>query len=157
MNNTHFNVSPINHVATSNASYAFRPSHDPRNYPHYTLNDVPINTNQTTSPNGLLYPSSSSNTSLTPQPNMNVNNLTQSFSTQLKIKDKSSIPLPKWTNNNFPNTLIVQPLELANWMTSKHNPPSILIIDVRQRNIFTSGCIKHQWIIEIEPNVLSSR
>lgn len=150
--NARFNVNPINHVA----SYAFRPSHDPRNYPHYSLNDVPINTNQITSPSSLLYPpSSNSSASLTPQTNMKVNNLAHSLSNQLKVSDKSNIPLPTWTNNVFPNTLVVESLVLANWITAKHNPPSILLIDARPRDIFMNSCIKHQWIIEIEPSVLS--
>ncbi|KAI9480364.1 MAG: hypothetical protein EXX96DRAFT_562325 [Benjaminiella poitrasii] len=73
---------------------------------------------------------------------------------RLKISDNNVIQLPSWTSNSFPNTLIIKPIDLAKCITTKSNPPSILLIDVRPRKAFKSGCIKHQWIIQIEPVIL---
>ncbi|RCI01699.1 ubiquitin-specific protease doa4 [Rhizopus stolonifer] len=93
------------------ASYAYRPSHDPRNFPHYTLSDIPYSPSQ---------------------------------------------KAPSWTNNQFPNKSTVEPIELANWITTKRNPPSILVVDLRPREAFKNGCIKHSWIMQIDPLVLQT-
>ncbi|KAF7726254.1 ubiquitin-specific protease doa4 [Apophysomyces ossiformis] len=61
---------------------------------------------------------------------------------------------PSLTNNVFPSTMVVQPLELAKWITTKKNPPSVLLLDVRPREMFNHGCIKHKWVVQIEPLVL---
>lgn len=67
----------------------------------------------------------------------------------------STLVLPSPTNFNFPQILIVDPLQLASWITTRsENPPSILILDVRPRYISEQGCIKHRWIAQIEPLVL---
>jgi hypothetical protein len=68
--------------------------------------------------------------------------------------DGKAVQLPTWTSNVFPNILAVEPFDLSKWITIKHNPSSILLIDVRPRNIFIRGCVKHQWIIQIEPAIL---
>lgn len=130
-NNTHFNINPVSPATTSAAAYAYRPSHDPRNFPHYTLNDLPIHD----------LPASPSSS------------LAQALSSKLTITtaDNNKIQLPTWTNNIFPNTLLVEPRELVKWITAKENPPSILLIDNRPREIFKRGCVKHLWIIQIEP------
>ncbi|KAI7897645.1 uncharacterized protein BX663DRAFT_527436 [Cokeromyces recurvatus] len=78
----------------------------------------------------------------------------QIMSANLKIPNNTVIRLPSWTSNILPFNSTVEPIELARWITAKSNPPSILLIDVRPRNIFKSGCIKHQWIIQVEPIVL---
>ncbi|KAI7888229.1 uncharacterized protein EV154DRAFT_448216 [Mucor mucedo] len=130
-NNTHFNIIPVSPATTSAAAYAYRPSHDPRNFPHYSLNDLP--THQPP-------PSPSSS-------------LAQAVSTKLSIttSDTNQYQLPSWTNYIFPNTLLVEPHELVKWITVKENQPSILLIDNRPRELFRRGCIKHLWIIQIEP------
>lgn len=133
-------------TTASAASYAYRPSHDPRNYPHYSLNDLP---NNNSIPSPSVYSSSS------------VSSLAQTMSTKLSMTDNSSInsndnkiQLPSWTNNTFPNALSIRPAELASWITNKDNPPSVLLVDVRTRELFNSGCIKNQWILQIEPAAL---
>lgn len=137
-------------TTASAASYAYRPSHDPRNFPLYTLNDLPQQNNM---PSQHLYPS--------PQQSLEVSELTQAVSTNLNISTASSadnkndlVQLPSWTNNIFPQVSVIEPIELAKWITIKNNPPSVLLIDVRPKDTFRAGCIKHQWIIQIEPSVL---
>ncbi|GAA5806256.1 hypothetical protein HPULCUR_011787 [Helicostylum pulchrum] len=136
LNNTHFNVNPINPSTTSAASYAYRPSHDPLNFPHYTLNHnntPPLISNPTpSSPTTAIRSSSLTN----------------------KVTDNKKTLLPNWTNNAFPNRLVTEPYELVKWLTASDNPPSILLIDVRPREIFKSGCITHKWIMQIDPIVL---
>lgn len=129
-NNTHFNINPVSPETTSAASYAYRPSHDPRNFPHYSLNDLPTN-KQPASPSSSLAQTVSSKLSIT-------------------TADNNKIQLPSWTNNIFPNIPLVEPTELVKWITTKDNPPSILLIDIRPREVFKRGCVKHLWIIQIE-------
>ncbi|KAI8876380.1 cysteine proteinase [Backusella circina FSU 941] len=179
---------------TSAAPYAYRPSHDPRNFPHYTLNDVPSqqmiashhspNTNatnttatNTTASSSTFSSSSASTTSsssssvfttsagtttsaITPttatatKSNNNNNTMTAinyAMSSKLKI---TTINIPPPTNNLFPNIPTIEPMELAKWITRIDNPPTILLIDVRPRNLFLAGCIKYQWIIQIDPSIL---
>lgn len=136
LNNTHFNVNPINPSTTSAASYAYRPSHDPLNFPHYTLNN-----NYT--PPLISNPTPSSPTTAT-----------RSSSLTNSIIDNTKILLPNWTNNAFPNRLVTEPRELVKWLTASDNPPSILLIDIRPREIYKSGCIMHRWIMQIDPIVL---
>jgi ubiquitin carboxyl-terminal hydrolase 8 len=84
-----------------------------------------------------------------------MNELAQAVSTKLTISaDGKTIELPTWTSNVFPNMPTIEPVELAKWITIKYNPPSILLIDIRPRDIFIRGCVKHQWIIQIEPAIL---
>lgn len=86
-------------------------------------------------------------------PQNSMNQLVQNTA-NLKLSENNVIQLPSWTNNQFPNMPTIEPIELAKLITSKSNPPSILLIDVRTREAFKNGCIKHQWIIQIEPVVL---
>ncbi|KAI8639614.1 hypothetical protein BD408DRAFT_434945 [Parasitella parasitica] len=142
--NTYFNANPTNSITTTQvASYAYIPSHDPRNFPHYSLNDLPAATAHTTT--------TTCNTSQIPQNSMN--QLAQNTSA-LKVSENNVIQLPSWTNNQFPDSPTIQPIELAKLITTKSNPPSILLVDVRPREAFKNGCVKHQWIIQIEPVVL---
>lgn len=146
--NTHFNIYPVSPTTTSVASYAFRPSHDPRNFPHYSLNDVPA---QQQPP--MASQSSKSCTSQT-----DMNQLAQAVSNNLTIsEDGKDIQLAIWTSNALGNTQTIDPIELAKWITIKYNPPSILLIDIRPRDVFIRGCIKHQWIIQIDPTVLRKK
>ncbi|CAO3647772.1 unnamed protein product [Cunninghamella echinulata] len=62
--------------------------------------------------------------------------------------------LPSLTNNEFPTTLEVEPRELVKWITQKENPRSVLLLDVRPRDMFLQACIKHRWMVQIEPLVL---
>ncbi|KAI8079963.1 uncharacterized protein BX664DRAFT_303113 [Halteromyces radiatus] len=64
------------------------------------------------------------------------------------------IQLPPRTNNVFPQMPQVEPRELAKWITRKDNPASILLLDVRPRDMFRHACIKHRWMVQIEPLVL---
>ncbi|KAG1441136.1 hypothetical protein G6F56_011618 [Rhizopus delemar] len=80
------------------------------------------------------------------------NSLPHDFSNQLKI---SSVDLPpSWTHPVFPKNTIIQPYDLASSIQSQQNPPQVLLIDVRSRDKFNSGCIQHKWIIQIEPSIL---
>jgi hypothetical protein len=140
---------------TSDASYAYRPSHDPRNFPHYTLNDLPPNYNNLPSPTSIHPTATTTDTT-------NLASLTQDFSSKLNIttnttNNRNLIQLPTWTNNVFPKSAIIEPVQLAKWITIKESPPSILLIDIRTRYLFKGGCIKHQWIIQIDPSVLLHR
>lgn len=150
---THFNINPVSPTTASAASYAYIPSHDPRNFPLYTLNDLPQQSNNLNMPSQHLYPS--------PHQSSDVSGLTQAVSTKLNISGTSAettrndvVQLPSWTNNIFPQVSVIEPIELAKWITTKNNPPSVLLIDVRRRDVFRAGCIKHQWIIQIDPSVL---
>ncbi|KAL7321944.1 ubiquitin-specific protease doa4 [Mucor circinelloides] len=129
-NNPHFNAT------TQTASYAYIPSHDPRNYPHYSLNDLPV---------AAVPP--------TQMPQNSMNQLVQ-HTASLKLSENNVIQLPSWTNNQFSDMPVIEPIELAKLITTKTNPPSVLMIDVRTREAFKNGCIKHQWIIQVEPVVL---
>ncbi|KAG0169485.1 ubiquitin-specific protease doa4 [Apophysomyces sp. BC1015] len=66
----------------------------------------------------------------------------------------TSPQFPSLTNNVFPPSMVVEPKELAQWITRKINPPSVLLLDVRPREMFSRGCIKHKWLVQIEPLVL---
>ncbi|OBZ83392.1 Ubiquitin carboxyl-terminal hydrolase 4, partial [Choanephora cucurbitarum] len=68
------------------------------------------------------------------------------------------IRLPSPTQNlGLPFTLTVDPPELASWIVKKSDrqQPSVLLLDVRPRQIFDQGFIKHTWIAQIEPLVLN--
>ncbi|KAL0136154.1 hypothetical protein V8B55DRAFT_1370615 [Mucor lusitanicus] len=122
---------------TQTASYAYIPSHDPRNYPHYSLNDLPA----------------AATTTQMPQNSMN--QLVHSTANlQLSTTENHVIQLPSRTDNQFSQTPVIEPIELAKLITTKTSPPSVLLIDVRPREAFKNGCIKHQWIIQVEPIVL---
>lgn len=69
---------------------------------------------------------------------------------------KITIPLPTLTSNNFPQTLVINPKQLAKYLMQKENPPSILLMDVRPREEFENGCIRHKYVIQIEPLTLRS-
>ncbi|KAI8330223.1 hypothetical protein BC941DRAFT_186274 [Chlamydoabsidia padenii] len=77
-----------------------------------------------------------------------------SSSTERSPPSSVAIHLPPRSNNIFPKSGQVEPLELAKWITRKDNPASILILDVRPRDMFRRACIKHKWMVQIEPLVL---
>ncbi|KAI8091320.1 uncharacterized protein B0P05DRAFT_568711 [Gilbertella persicaria] len=57
---------------------------------------------------------------------------------------------------HIPPMLIVDPRQLASWIVKTPDiQPSVLILDVRPRQVFDQGCIKHTWIAQIEPLVLN--
>ena len=89
-----------------------------------------------------------------PLANTSVSSLTQAMSDNLNLNDTSNIQLPNWTNNTFSNSLLIEPEELMRRITAVENPSSILLIDVRPRDIFVTGCIKHKWIIQLDPGYL---
>lgn len=67
------------------------------------------------------------------------------------------IQLPPPTDFVFPSTLVVEPQELASWISTrgtggKH--PSVLLLDIRPSNVYEQGFIKHKWVAQIEPLVL---
>ncbi|KAL9557999.1 hypothetical protein MBANPS3_001099 [Mucor bainieri] len=53
-------------------------------------------------------------------------------------------------------TPIVDARQLASWIVKRSDgkQPSVLILDVRPRQVFDQGFIKHKWIAQIEPLVL---
>ncbi|KAI8372436.1 hypothetical protein BD560DRAFT_394930 [Blakeslea trispora] len=68
------------------------------------------------------------------------------------------IRLPSPTKSlDIPFTLTVDPMQLASWIVKKSDrqQPSVLILDVRPRQVFDQGFIKHTWIAQIEPLILN--
>ncbi|GAN06886.1 cysteine proteinase [Mucor ambiguus] len=139
--NPYLHNNPTN-ATTQTASYAYIPSHDPRNYPHYSLNDLPAAEAATTAV-----------AQTTQMPQNSMNQLVRNTA-NLHVSDNHVIQLPSWTNNQFSEVPVIEPIELAKLITTKASPPSVLLIDVRTREAFKNGCIKHQWIIQVEPIVL---
>jgi len=66
----------------------------------------------------------------------------------------SSIPLPSLTKNTFPLSPIINPAELAKLLGKRDDPPSILLLDIRPRDVYKRGCICHKWVVQLEPMVL---
>ncbi|KAI7900888.1 uncharacterized protein BX663DRAFT_532037 [Cokeromyces recurvatus] len=74
------------------------------------------------------------------------------------------LPTPLKTFS-LPPTFIVEPRQLASWIVKRNDgqeQPSVLILDIRPRQIFNQGFIKHKWVAQIEPltlrpNILSSK
>lgn len=67
------------------------------------------------------------------------------------------IQLPPPSDFVFPPTLNVDPIQLASWITTRNKvgqQPSILLLDVRHRDVYDQGFIKHKWVAQIEPLVL---
>lgn len=71
----------------------------------------------------------------------------------------SIVQIPPPTNFNFPNSVIVDPLQLATWLVKKKDrqQPNILLVDVRPREVYDQGCIKHSWTVQIEPLILKQK
>jgi ubiquitin carboxyl-terminal hydrolase 8 len=69
------------------------------------------------------------------------------------------IQLPAPSNLPVPNLgATVPPNVLASWIVKGKEPkPSVLLLDVRPREIYMSGCIKHTWIAQIEPMFLKPK
>lgn len=65
--------------------------------------------------------------------------------------------IPPYSNNVFPRSMVLQPAELAKLITKKENPPSVLIMDIRPRDMYSQGCIRNKWICQIEPLVLRQK
>lgn len=65
------------------------------------------------------------------------------------------LPTPS-ADLSIPPTPIVDARQLASWIVKRNDgkQPSVLILDVRPRQIFDQGFIKHKWIAQIEPLVL---
>ncbi|KAK4521597.1 uncharacterized protein ATC70_004126 [Mucor velutinosus] len=137
--NPYLHTNPT-HAMTQTASYAYIPSHDPQNYPHYSLNDLPAAATTTVAPTTQI-------------PQYSMNQLVHNAA-NLQLSENHVIQLPSWTNNQFSDMPVIEPIELAKLITTKTSPPSVLLIDVRTREAFKNGCIKHQWIIQVEPIVL---
>ncbi|KAI8090382.1 hypothetical protein BDF21DRAFT_436817 [Thamnidium elegans] len=69
--------------------------------------------------------------------------------------EKDTLQLPSPTGFSFPPSLVVEASQLAAWISTRNETrPSILILDVRPRDVSERGCIKHRWISQIEPLVL---
>lgn len=69
-----------------------------------------------------------------------------------------TIQLPSPTGFIFPPSPVVGAFQLAKWISTRNEtPPSILILDVRPRDVSEGGCIKHKWIAQIEPLVLKEK
>ena len=66
----------------------------------------------------------------------------------------SGMQMPSRTNNNINTGVTITPKALAQYLVQKENPPSVLLLDVRPREHFESGCIKHKWVVQIEPLIL---
>ncbi|ORE17512.1 hypothetical protein BCV71DRAFT_181327 [Rhizopus microsporus] len=62
--------------------------------------------------------------------------------------------IPSWTNHKLPESTTIEPLDLSSRIQVRQHTPTILLIDVRSRDTFISGCIQHKWIVQIEPSVL---
>lgn len=91
-----------------------------------------------------------------PDSNASKASITQPPSSNISLSSHHSpvIHLPPRSDNVFPQTAQVAPRELAKWITRKDNPASILLLDVRPRDMFRQACIKHKWMVQIEPLVL---
>lgn len=72
---------------------------------------------------------------------------------KLTLSNNVSI-IPSWTNHTFPESTTIEPLDLSSRIQVRQHTPTILLIDVRSRDTFTSGCIQHKWIVQIEPSLL---
>ncbi|RUP50001.1 hypothetical protein BC936DRAFT_140747 [Jimgerdemannia flammicorona] len=68
-----------------------------------------------------------------------------------------TFPLPSLTNNDFPMTLTIMPEQLAKYLTQQQNPPSVLLMDVRPKEEFERGCVRHKYIIQVEPLTLRNK
>ncbi|KAI8369314.1 uncharacterized protein BYT42DRAFT_104176 [Radiomyces spectabilis] len=64
------------------------------------------------------------------------------------------LQIPPRSNNEFSPSMVMEPKELGDWLLKKNNPASILLLDVRPREVYNRGCIKHRWIAQVEPLVL---
>lgn len=89
----------------------------------------------------------------------NKDNLSKSSSSSIPphfsaSANTTSLQLPSLTTNIYPQTLEVESWELVKWITQKENPRSVLLLDVRPRDMFLQACIKHKWMVQIEPLVL---
>ncbi|KAL9545985.1 hypothetical protein MBANPS3_006878 [Mucor bainieri] len=138
------------------ASYAYIPSHDPRNYPHYSLNELPAaaTANAAAAAAATTTTVSSPSTTQMPQHTSSMSQLVHATA-NVQLSESHVVQLPSWTQHRFSETPVMEPLELAKLITTKTSPPpSVLLIDVRTREAFKNGCIKHQWIIQVEPVVL---
>ncbi|RUP49462.1 hypothetical protein BC936DRAFT_142474 [Jimgerdemannia flammicorona] len=67
------------------------------------------------------------------------------------------VTLLSLTNNEFPMTPVITPLQLAKYLTQQQNPPSVLLMDVRPKEEFERGCIRHKYIIQVEPLTLENK
>ncbi|KAM3580487.1 ubiquitin-specific protease doa4 [Umbelopsis sp. WA50703] len=67
---------------------------------------------------------------------------------------RSPIPLPSLTHNVFPQAMMISPNDLKSYLLKKEDPPSVLLVDVRAREVYNRGCIKHKWVVQLEPLVL---
>lgn len=77
-----------------------------------------------------------------------------------KLQQKpQGIQLPTPSDFPLPHTTVVDPSQLASWIVKRQNvsQPSVLILDVRPRQVFDQGFIKHRWIAQIEPLVLKQK
>lgn len=76
-----------------------------------------------------------------------------------QLTSASALRIPPFTNFNFPNDVVVHPLQLADWIVKKRDrqQPNILLIDVRPRELYDQGCIKHSWTTQIEPLILKQK
>lgn len=70
--------------------------------------------------------------------------------------EKDVLQLPSPTGFIFPPASpVVEASQLAAWISKRNETrPSILILDIRPRDVYERGCIKHSWIAQIEPLVL---
>lgn len=69
--------------------------------------------------------------------------------------ETEGLQLPSPTGFPFPASPVVEASQLATWISKRNaTGPSILILDVRPRDVSERGCIKHRWIAQIEPLVL---
>lgn len=71
----------------------------------------------------------------------------------------NELQIPPPTNFVFPNSVMVDSLQLASWIVKKKDrqQPNILLVDVRPREIYDQGCIKHSWTTQIEPLILKQK
>jgi ubiquitin carboxyl-terminal hydrolase 8 len=89
-----------------------------------------------------------------PEPLLNTQHLPQHL-----LPKPQGIQLPTPTNFSLKAITIVDPSQLASWIAKspKTPQPSVLILDVRPREAFNQGCIKHNWIAQIEPLKLEQK
>ncbi|KAI9266060.1 hypothetical protein BY458DRAFT_212399 [Sporodiniella umbellata] len=73
-----------------------------------------------------------------------------------ELSNKLFLETPSWTNSSYSTIPMIQPQYLASCIQSQQNPPKVLLIDVRSRNAFMSGCVQHKWIIQIDPSILKN-
>ncbi|CAO3670058.1 unnamed protein product [Rhizopus microsporus] len=77
--------------------------------------------------------------------------------TQPPTHSCNGMEFPRPTNYQLSvPTLTVEPLQLASWIVKNSSgpQPSVLLLDIRPRDVHSQGFIRHRWVAQIEPLVI---